>query len=311
MKRPSDTFCHWGQTTQLRTCFCGTVQAGDRKLVANADLGRQTAEGSEPAHPSERHVRHSICLWIIGYIAETLWSGARRPKPKRPQSASSSWSKNAPETRRPRTPWTKKFCLPHYDVISFLLVRRRHAAKKNIQKPGRSAGPGWGRALAQRPVACRMRFSFDLCRDWILPVSLRFSQSQTHVKHPSVSKDKRKRELELERARQRKRAAYAKKKAELAEYKEALKDTSTAQKVMTVATAHSCKNFWNTNFENELIQFKKWRISSVASPLWIKVAGHHSQRFPSQMSCRTPRKACKSWTTLSKQASAHNVQSWP
>jgi len=27
------------------------------------------------------------------------------------------------------------------------------------------------------------------------------------------------------------------------EYKEALKDTSTAQKVMTVATAHSCKNF--------------------------------------------------------------------
>jgi len=88
-----------------------------------------------------------------------------------------------------------------------------------------------------------MRFSFDLYRDWMLPVSLSFSQSQTHVKHPSVSQDKRKRELELERDRQRKRAAYAKKKAELAEYKEALKDTSTAQKVMTVATAHSCKNF--------------------------------------------------------------------
>jgi len=76
----------------------------------------------------------------------------------------------------------------------------------------------------------------------MLPVSLRFSQSQTHVKHPSVSKGKRKRELELERVRQQ-HAAYAKKKAELAEYKEALKDTSTAQKVMTVATAHSCKNF--------------------------------------------------------------------
>ena len=44
----------------------------------------------------------------------------------------------------------------------------------------------------------------------------------THVKHPSVSKDKRKRELDLERDRQRKRAAYAKKKADLAEYKEAL-----------------------------------------------------------------------------------------
>ena len=35
-------------------------------------------------------------------------------------------------------------------------------------------------------------------------------------------------------------------------------------------------------------------------------SAHHSQRFPSQMSCRTPLKACKSWTTLSKQASAHN-----
>ena len=52
------------------------------------------------------------------------------------------------------------------------------------------------------------------------------------MKHPSVSKDKRKRELELERDRQTKRAAYAKKKAELAEYKEALKDTSV----------HSTKN---------------------------------------------------------------------
>ena len=39
------------------------------------------------------------------------------------------------------------------------------------------------------------------------------------------------------------RGLYAKRKAELAEYKEALKDTSTAQKVMTVATAHSSKNF--------------------------------------------------------------------
>ena len=75
-----------------------------------------------------------------------------------------------------------------------------------------------------------MRFSFDLCRDWILPVSLRFSQSQTHVKHPSVSKDKRKRELELERDRQRKLAAYAKTKAELAEYKEALIRTRAQHK---------------------------------------------------------------------------------
>ena len=80
------------------------------------------------------------------------------------------------------------------------------------------------------------------------------------------------------------------------EYKEALKDTSTAQKVMTVATAHSCKNFWNTNVENEFNQLKWWRISSIASPIWIKVAGHHSQRFPSQMSCRTRRKASRSWT---------------
>ena len=81
MKRSSDTLCHWGQSTQLRTCFCGTVQAPDRKLVANANLGRQTAEGSEQAHPSERHVRHSICPLIIGYIvAETLWGRTRRPK---------------------------------------------------------------------------------------------------------------------------------------------------------------------------------------------------------------------------------------
>ena len=50
---------------------------------ANADLGRQTAEGSEEAHPSERHVRHSICASIIGYIAEALWGRTRRPKPKR------------------------------------------------------------------------------------------------------------------------------------------------------------------------------------------------------------------------------------
>ena len=89
---------------------------------------------------------------------------------------------------------------------------------------------------------------------------------RTHAKHPSVSKDKKKRELDLERDRQRKRAAYAKKKAQLAEYKEALKDTSTAQKVMTVATAHSCKNFWNTNFENEVIRLKNDAYHLLRAP---------------------------------------------
>ena len=41
------------------------------QVGCKCDLGRQTAEGSEQAHPSERHVRHSICPSIIGYIAET------------------------------------------------------------------------------------------------------------------------------------------------------------------------------------------------------------------------------------------------
>ena len=69
----------------------------------------------------------------------------------------------------------------------------------------------------------------DLGGDGVLPVPLRFSQSQTHVKRPFVSKDVRKRELQLEKDRQRKRAAYAKQKAELEEYKAALKDRSTAK----------------------------------------------------------------------------------
>ena len=95
------------------------------------------------------------------------------------------------------------------------------------------------------------------------------------------------------------------------EYKEALKDTSTAQKVMTVATAHSCKNFWNTNFENEFNQLKWWRISSIASPIWIKVAGHHLQRFPSQMSSRTRRKASRSWTRPCRSRPAQTMAAKP
>ena len=47
--------------------------------------------------------------------------------------------------------------------------------------------------------------------------------------HPFVSKDKRRREAEIEKERKRKRTAYAKKKAELLEYKRALKDLSASK----------------------------------------------------------------------------------
>ena len=177
MKRPSDTLCHWGQTTQLRTCFCGTVQAPDRKLVANANLERQTAEGSEQAHPSERHVRHSICPLIIGYIAETLWGRTRRPKPKRPQSASSSWSKNAPETRR-QVRHEPKNCVSLTMTWSHSsLSGKGTPPEKTLKSQEGAQGQAEGEHAPRRPVACPMRFSFDLCRDWILPVSLRFRQS--------------------------------------------------------------------------------------------------------------------------------------
>ena len=176
MKRPSDTLCHWGQTTQLRSCFCGTVQAPDRKLVANANLGRQTAEGSEQAHPSERHVRHSICPLIFGYIAETLWGRTRRPKPKRPQSASSSWSKNAPETRR-HVRHEPKNCVS-------LTMTWSHSSLSGEGTPPEKTLKSRG----QLHVRCAFPLTAEIgcCR-----ISLRFSQSQTHVKHPSVSKDKK------------------------------------------------------------------------------------------------------------------------
>ena len=63
-------------------------------------LARQTAEAREQAHPSERHVRHSSCPSITDYIAEALWGRRRLPKPKLRHSASSFWSKTAPETPR-------------------------------------------------------------------------------------------------------------------------------------------------------------------------------------------------------------------
>ena len=91
---------HWGQAAQLRNCSSWKVQPPDRKLVANAGLARQTTEGGEKAHPSERHVRHSACPLTINYIAETLWGRRGRPKQKPRQNTSSSWRTSAPETPR-------------------------------------------------------------------------------------------------------------------------------------------------------------------------------------------------------------------
>ena len=141
-------------------------------------------------------------------------------------------------------------------MISFLLVRRRRAAKKSTQRRGKPAGPHCGRARAPRPVACRMRCSFDLCRDWLLLVPLRFSQSQLMRSIFLSRRTKGSGSWTLSETARGNGRPTPKKKAQLAEYKEALKDTSTAQKAMTVATAHSCKNFWNTNFENEVIRLK-------------------------------------------------------
>ncbi len=57
--------------------------------------------------------------------------------------------------------------------------------------------------------------------------------------YPFVLQDQRKRAAQLEKERERKRTAYAKKKAEQLEYKQALKD-ARAGWAMTVAAHDIC-----------------------------------------------------------------------
>ena len=117
---------------------------------------------------------------------------------------------------------------------------------------------------------------------------------QTHVKRPFVSKDVRKRELQLEKDRQRKRAAYAKQKAELEEYKAALKDRSTA------------KSDDNCNCSLRLSETQIFKSNSFRKKMHIIYCEpqiNQSQwaslaEVLSQMSCRTLPKGSRSSTKL-------------